>query len=300
MRDSIEFLRSWLFLPGHDKDRHRKIDCKDADISILDLEDFTPKAHLGMARRNIADFLSMLESEYKLGGVRINSLVDGGEEDLQAAIFGGCRLIVVPKVAAVDDVVNVSNIIDNLEKECGLRQYSVNMVANVETASGVVNAGKIVKSTNRIVAMLLSTEDLAADLGLMRTREGTELYDARRRFFLECKAANIHPIDCPYTYADIAGAKLDASTSRKFGYRSKTVVLPEFSAETNKCLLPTPEEMIEAHRFVRAFEAAVRQGKERAESEGRMVERPSYLAARRMIKFEEDRQRFIKFSKEIV
>ena len=69
---------------------------------------------------------------------------------------------------------------------------------------------EIANAASNVTAALMASEDMVADLGAARTREGGELAYARARFLVECRAAGIEAIDCPYTFSDARGAAKDA------------------------------------------------------------------------------------------
>ena len=69
----------------------------------------------------------------------------------------------------------------------------------IESAKGVINAYDIASSAHNIVAMAIGLEDFTADLGVARTKEGTESFVARSRIVLACKAAGIQAIDSVFS-----------------------------------------------------------------------------------------------------
>jgi citrate lyase subunit beta/citryl-CoA lyase len=131
-----------------------------------------------------------------------------------------------------------------------------------------------------VTALLLASEDMVADLGTERSRTGEELAYARSRFLLECRAAGVEAIDCPYTFSDAKGAAADARTAKRLGYRMKSLVDPSHARPINKVLSP---DVNQARRIVAAFEKARAQGKERARVGGALIEVPVYAAAKRVV-----------------
>jgi citrate lyase subunit beta/citryl-CoA lyase len=105
----------------------------------------------------------------------------------------------------------------------------------------------------------------------------------RARFLLECRAAGVEAIDCPYTFSDARGAAAEARRAKRLGYRMKSLVDPAHAAALNRVFSVRPAELARARRVVRAFEAARARGGERARVDGRLVEVPIYAAARRLL-----------------
>jgi citrate lyase subunit beta/citryl-CoA lyase len=129
----------------------------------------------------------------------------------------------------------------------------------------------------------MASEDMVADLGAARTRDGGELAYARARFLVECRAAGIEAIDCPYTFSDARGAAKDARHARSLGYRAKSLVTAAHADAVNRALAPSATEIERARRVVAAFERAREAGRERASVDGALVELPIYAAARRLL-----------------
>ena len=164
-----------------------------------------------------------------------------------------------------------------LEAETG---GAVDLVPNIENAAGLLNAYAIAKASKRVVAALVASEDMAASLGAVRSRRGGELAYVRSRFLVECRAAGVEAIDCPYTFSDVEGAVADARYARRLGYRMKSLVDPSHVAAVNRALTPN---LARARRIVAAFEKARAQGKDRARLVGALIEVPAYAAAKRLL-----------------
>ena len=100
---------------------------------------------------------------------------------------------------------------------------------------------------------------------------------------MECVAAGVVAIDCPYTYSRLPGAEADLTFARRLGYKAKSIVNTDQVALVNRMLTPSSEEIARARATVAAFDAARAQGRDRVEVEGLMVEVPAYHAAKRLL-----------------
>ena len=165
----------------------------------------------------------------------------------------------------------------------GRAEGSTELVPNVELARGLMQTYAICRASERVSACLMASEDLANDLGAERSREGDELAYARARFHVECVAAGVVSIDCPYTWTDPDGVRADAEYARRLGYRAKSAVRADHAAVINEVLTPDADAVAQARRIVAAFEAAQACGDGRAEVDGSMVEVPIYLNAKRLL-----------------
>jgi citrate lyase subunit beta / citryl-CoA lyase len=262
--------RSWLFVAGADEAAHRAAARSGADVSILDLEDFTPPELRPKARAHAAEVLDQWRAQGAYAGVRVNPLDAGGREDLVAVLAGRPDFIMMSKVDSPEQV-------KALEAETG---GAIELVPNVESARGLMRTYDIARSSRRVSALLLASEDMVADLGTARSRRGKELEYARGRFLLECRAAGVEAIDCPYTFSDVEGAEKDARYAKRLGYRMKSLVDPSHARAINRALTPN---LARARKIVAAFERARAQGRDRARLGDALIEVPVYAAAKRLL-----------------
>jgi len=253
-----------------------------ADVLIQELEDFTPPQRRGEARAISAEVIAAWKAAGVVAAVRVNALDGDGMTDLAAVMPGAPDMIMLPKVARPDHMVELDRAVTRLERECGLPPGSTEIVPNIESARGLVAAEAILSASPRIVAGLGNGEDMAADLGAERSHEGSELAYVRMRFLVAARAAGVVPIDLPYTWTDIEGCEADARESRRLGYPAKSAVTPDHCAVINRALTPSPDEASRAARVVEAFEAARARGEARVLVDGSLVELPIYLSAKRL------------------
>ena len=265
--------RTWLFVPGADAAAHDAAAGSGADVLIQELEDFTPPELRPKARRLAAGLYDRWRRAGAIAAVRVNPLESCGREDLAAVMIGRPDIVLMPKVVSPDQV-------RALEQATG---GAVELVPNVETAAGLLNAFQIGKASRKVTAMLVASEDMVADLGTNRSRGGEELAYVRARFLVECRAAGVEAIDCPYTFSDVAGAIRDAKYAKRLGYRMKSLVATGHASPINKVFSVSEFELKNARRIVKAFEQARSQGKGRAKVDGKLVEMPIYSAARRLL-----------------
>ena len=115
------------------------------------------------------------------------------------------------------------------------------------------------------------------------TPDGIELVYCRQRFIVECVAAGVVAVDCPYTWSDIEGAERDTRWARRLGYVAKSLVDPAHAAVINDLLAPDDHELRRARDIVTAFEAARAAGEARVEVDGSLIEVPTYHTAKRLL-----------------
>ena len=265
--------RSWLFVPGADEAAHEAAARSGADVIVLELEDFTPPELRPRARALSREVFDRWRKAGAAAAVRINPLETCGNDDLLGVLAGRPDLIMMSKVASAEQVVS-------LDKATG---RAVELVPNVETAAGLLNTFRIAKASPRVTALLLASEDMVADLGTARSRRGEELAYVRSRFLVECRAAGVEAIDCPYTFSDVKGAVADARYAKRLGYRMKSLVDPSHAKAINRVFTASSKELARARKIVAAFEKARAAGKGRAKVDGALIEVPIYTAAKRLL-----------------
>jgi citrate lyase subunit beta/citryl-CoA lyase len=264
--------RSWLFVPGAEAAAHEAAARSGADVLIQELEDFTPPERRPEARARAAALYDRWRKAGKIAGVRVNPLETCGREDLAEVLKGRPDVVLMSKVVSPEQVKVLASLTTTEE-----------LVPNVETAAGLIRSFEIAKAHPRVVAMLVASEDMVADLGAVRSRRAGELAYVRQRFLVECRAAGVEAIDCPYTFSDVGGAVREAKAAKRLGYRMKSLVVPGHAAAINRVFTASAAEMKHARRIVQAFEDARARGLERARVGGRLVEMPVYSAARRLL-----------------
>jgi citrate lyase subunit beta / citryl-CoA lyase len=276
--------RSWLFVDGADEDALlRAAPASAADVLIQELEDFTPPPLRPKARALAPEVFGAWRAAGFVVGVRINPLEGEGMEDLAAAMRGSPDIVGLPKVAEPEHIVRLEAHIARLEREYGLAEGSTAVWPNIELARGLVQTAAIARASRRTQACLMASEDLAADLGAEREPDGIELAYARQRFLVECVAAGVVAVDCPFTWHDAEGCERDTLWARRLGYRAKSAVALEHAAVINRVLTPSASEVERARAIVTAFEAARAKGEARVIVDGSMVEVPIYYTMRRLL-----------------
>jgi citrate lyase subunit beta/citryl-CoA lyase len=284
--------RSWLFVSGTDAASHAAALASGSDVIVPDLEDFTVPAHRPHAREVIPRLLAACRARGIVAAVRINPLAGDGLADLAAVMRGQPDCVFLPKTAGPAHVAALDDAIGAFERELGIPAGSTEIVPNVETAAGLIHTFAIARGSPRVSACLVASEDMATSLGAERSREATELAYVRQRFLVECVAAGVVAVDCPYTFSDVQGARTDTLWARKMGYKAKSLVLAGHAGAINVALTPSESEVAQARRIVAAFDAARAAGSDVVEVNGTMVEVPTWLNARRLLERYEALQAF--------
>ncbi len=275
--------RSWLFVEGANEEALRTAPASGADVLIQELEDFTPPSERPKARTLAAETYAAWRTAGAVVAVRVNPLAGDGMDDLEAVMKGAPDIVALPKVHGPYHVVALDEAVTRFEREYGLPKGRTRLLPNIESAKGLVSLLAIAAASPRVVACLIASEDLAADLGAERGMDGAELDYARARFLVDCRAAEVVAVDCPFTFRDDDGAAAETLWARRRGYTAKSAVHHAHARIINDILTPSEDAVAQARMVKQRFEAARAKGEARVEVDGALVELPNYLNACRLI-----------------
>lgn len=278
-------LRSLLFLPGNNSNMLINAGILGADGVIFDLEDAVSPDEKDAARilvRNTIKYMDLSCSEVI---VRINSVdTSFWESDISAIMPQKPSLILLPKTNGKEDVLKVCEYMYDLEKTLGMEENSVGLIPLIETALGVENAFQIATCSKRVKALFLGAEDLTADLGCKRTKEGREIEYARCRLVVAARAAGIDVFDTPFTDVnDDEGVFDDANLAKNLGFTGKAAISPRHIEVINSVFSPSLEEIDYAYEVIDAIKEAKQQGKGAIALRGKMIDAPIVQRAEKTI-----------------
>ena len=177
----------------------------------------------------------------------------------------------------------------SLEREQGLAVGTVGILLMVETARGVLNAYELAmagaeQGGPRVQALCLGGEDLAWDLGAVRTKQGAEIAQARAQMVLAARAAGSVAIDTVYTdLADLEGLQAEARQARELGCSGKLLIHPAQIEPVHQAFAPSEEEVAHARRVLEAFEEAGTRGDGVIALDGQMIDAPVVARAREVL-----------------
>lgn len=251
--------RSRLYLPGNEPKYFINAGLHAPDAVILDLEDSVHAAEKDAARfvvRNALRSVDFLAAERM---VRINQL-PLGLADLEEIIPQAPDLILIPKVETAEQVTEIDGRITAI---CGREHIDrpIWLMPILESALGIENAFLIAKASPRNCALTIGLEDYTADLGVVKTREGSETLYARRRLVNAARAAGLAAIDSVFgDVGDMDALKLWAERSRAMGFEGMGCIHPLQIRILHQAFAPSALEIEKALRIVAAFEEARKQG----------------------------------------
>lgn len=282
--DMKKLRRTMLFMPGNNPGMLLNAPILGADSVILDLEDAVSLTEKDSARILVREAIKNLDYSNVELTVRVNPLdTEFGPKDIDTITRVKPDTLMVPK-ADPKEIKLADEMISKIEKEEGFEEGSIKIIPLIETAYGLENIYDVIKSSERIVAVLLGGEDLTSDLGIKRTKEGEEIFYARNRVATACRASRIDAVDTPFTDTnDYEGLRKDTSKAKSIGMTGKAAINPRQIDTIHSVFAPAEDEIKHAKRVLDAMEEAKKEGKGVFSLDGKMVDAPVLNRARNTV-----------------
>jgi citrate lyase subunit beta/citryl-CoA lyase len=263
--------RTYLFVPGNRPDRFGKALASGADAVVLDLEDAVAADAKDVAREAVRAWAAeATPADRARAVVRTNGLGSPhAARDLAAVAEAGLNAVMLPKTESVDDVAAVRSAAPD-----------VVVLALVESARGIAAVEGIAAAPG-VVRLVFGTLDYALDLDLDLEDASDGLSYAAGRLAVAARCAGIAtPVggvtpqlgDEPRLLADLAW-------SRRQGFGAKLCIHPSQVAAIHAAFTPTRQAVERARRVLEADAGSPGA----ARLDGRMIDRPVVLAARRTL-----------------
>ncbi|WP_454052637.1 HpcH/HpaI aldolase/citrate lyase family protein [Clostridium sp. Marseille-Q7071] len=267
--------RTMLFMPGNNPGMLQNAGILGADSVILDLEDAVSLTEKDSARILVREAIKNVDYSNVEVVVRINPLsTEYANEDIDVIARVKPDALMVPK-ATEEELEEIDKRLTKIENEEGFEAKSIKLVPIVESAYGVENVYTIIKASDRIVGVLLGGEDYTSDMGIKRTKVGEEIFYARNRVAIACRAMKVDAIDTPFTDTnDSEGLLVDTTKAKSLGMTGKASINPRQIDGIHSVFAPTASEIRHAERVLEAMEEAEKEGKGVFSLDGKMVDAP--------------------------
>lgn len=270
--------RSFQFVPSNNPGMLQSADILGADSIIFDLEDAVALTEKDAARELLKSALLTFDYSKIERVVRVNPPdTEFGVKDMEKLKGLPVDSYLIPKAT-----VKTMKMAIELAKKT---EFKGSLIPLLETAQGVEEAYEIIMLDDSIDGVLLGGEDLTADLGVVRTKEGNEINYARTRVVSAGKAKAITIIDTPFTDTeDLEGLKKDTQYAKSLGFNSKASISPRHLDIIHEVLSPTKKEILYALEVMDASELAKKEGRGVFSLKGKMVDAPIMTRATNTIK----------------
>ncbi|TGE39647.1 CoA ester lyase [Desulfosporosinus fructosivorans] len=267
--------RSMLFMPGNNPGMLQDAAILGADSIILDLEDAVSLTEKDSARILVREAIKTIDYSEVEVVVRVNPLdTEFGPHDVDMIARVKPDTLLIPK-ANEEQIKLVDKMLDQIESEEGYLAGSIKLIALIETAVGLETVYNVIQASTRVVGVLLGGEDLTADLGIARTREGEEIFYARNKVATACRALKVDSIDTPFTDTDdYEGLAEDTAKAKSLGMTGKSAINPRQIEIIHSVFAPSEAELNHALRVLDAMEEAEKEGKGVFALDGKMIDAP--------------------------
>ena len=275
-------LRSVLYMPSSNERALEKAKSIACDGLILDLEDAVAPDAKPAAREAAAAAAASGDYGRRTVTIRVNGLgTQWHDADIVAASQAGPAAIVVPKVDSVDDV---ARLVTAMEK-AGAPDHT-RLWAMVETPVAILDALAIARSSERIGAFVLGTNDLVKELYAEHVPGRAPILPSLHTALLAGRAAGIAVIDGVYNdVKDTEGFLVECEQGRQMGFDGKTLIHPGQVEGANRAFAPSEQAVEDARGLIAAWEDG--KGAGVVTFNGRMVENLHVESARRTLAIDE-------------
>ncbi|RPI27261.1 MAG: CoA ester lyase [Chloroflexota bacterium] len=277
--------RALLYMPGDDMHKIQKATTLGVDCICMDMEDGVALSRKAEARQTIAHALDSLDFGRSERQARINPVGSGLEgDDLTAVLPSRPDTIVVPKVESADQVRWVSEQIAAVEAATGWPEGGIRMIVLVETAGGIVRLKEIASADPRLEALIFGSEDLASDMGAIRTQAGWEIFYARSAVVTHAAAYDLQAIDMVYIdFRDTEGLRRESVQGAQMGFAGKQIIHPNQVGPVQAAFTPEDSEIAYAQKVMAAFKENQKAGLGAFALDGKMIDAPIVKAAERVL-----------------
>ena len=257
-----------------------------ADTVIFDLEDAVSISEKDAARQLVHNAIKRLDYPCEVAA-RINHIqTPFGLSDLQAILPAKPDLIRLPKAESADDIKIIDQIITEAETMNGFAAGSIQMMAAIETAKGLMHAYEIATASPRMVALAIGGEDFIADLKTSRSKGGQELFVARSHLLLAARAAGLQAIDSVFTDANDEETFIaETQMIKGLGFDGKSVINPRQVRLVKEIFSPTEKEIKHAERVLSAYKEALGRNSGVIALDGKMIDTPIVNRAERVLAY---------------
>ena len=276
--------RSILYVPGNVPKFIDKAHERGADCVLVDLEDSVQPAQKPEARAMLPDTMEKVARGGADVAVRINRPLRLALPDIEAAVRPGLSALFVTKTEGVQHLRLLDEVVTELERERGMKVGSVGFAAMHEHPRALTELNDIAERGPRVIAMMLGGEDFALETGSVPGDETLEL--PKRMVAFAAQAHGVPVIGILGTvadYSDPTAYRKSAERARRFGFSGGTCIHPGLVASLNEAFTPTADEVAYARKLIAADEKAAAEGRGSFSVDGKMIDIPVIVRARRLI-----------------
>jgi citrate lyase subunit beta/citryl-CoA lyase len=271
--------RSVLYMPSSNERALDKAKTLPADAIIFDLEDAVAPDAKESARPMAVAAASSGEYGSKELTIRCNGLdTPWGADDIAAAARSGASAVVIPKVASVEYVEQVSRLLNAAGAPDTMAIWPM-----IETPTAIFDVRHIAAHP-RVAVLVMGTNDLARELraGLVPGRH--PLVPHLATALAAAREAGKVILDGVYNdVKNLEGFRDECVQGAEMGFDGKTLIHPGQVDIANDVWAPSDADVEHARKVIAAFDEAVREGRGVITVDGRMIENLHVANAQRTL-----------------
>lgn len=274
-----------LFMPGDSLRKITKGTTIAVDTIVMDLEDGVALNRKDEARQTVIEACQTLDFGHRERLIRINPpRTEFVADDMAAVLEAQPDGVVIPKVESAQDLLDIDKQLEIAEHQHSWPAGSIRILALIESAMGVLMLPHIVSATPRLAALMFGAEDLAGDIGAIRTPAGHEIAYARSAVVTAAAAYKIDALDTLFIdFTNPDGLARDCQLGKEMGFCGKMAIHPKQIDIINQCFSPSPEDINHATRLIQAHDQHQAAGTGAFAFEGKMIDMPMIRAAQKIL-----------------
>jgi citrate lyase subunit beta/citryl-CoA lyase len=272
--------RSVLYMPAANERALEKAKTIPADAIIFDLEDAVAPDAKEAARANAVAAANSDEYGSRELTIRCNGLdTPWGVDDLAAAAQSLAAAVVIPKVASVDYLDQVSARLDAAGANADMKIWAM-----VETPTAIFDVRSIAAHW-RVAVLVMGTNDLARELRSSLATAGRHpLVPHLATALAGAREAGKVILDGVFNdVKDLDGFRTECVQGFEMGFDGKTLIHPGQVEICNDVWAPSADDIEHARGLIAAFEEGIAAGKGVVTYNGRMIENLHVANAQRLL-----------------
>lgn len=276
--------RSVLYVPAGNQRAIDKSASIDADWIIFDLEDSVGIDNKADARAALVNAFTARQFGHSHAAIRCNA-VESNEFLADITAIAACcpDAVLLPKVSAAGDV----QLFSEQAAAAGLSENTKSWFM-VETAGGLVNLDKIIRSAAEIPwslsTLVVGHNDIASETGVSLEHDRRYMIPWLMQVVLHAKQAELQVLDSVWNnFRDLVGFEKEARQAKDMGFDGKTLIHPAQVEPATRLFSPTDDEIARAMLIVNTFAQPEHQQSNVLAIEGEMVERLHLQQAQRLL-----------------
>lgn len=274
-----------MFVPGNNAGMLKDAHIYGADSLMFDLEDSVSLHEKDTARFLVYQAIKTVDYQGTEIVVRINGLdTPHGRDDIEAVVRAGVDVVRLPKTETPQDIKDVEEVIEEVERKIGREIGSTKMMAAIESPLGAMSAYEIAKASKRLIGIAIGAEDYVTSMKTNRSPEGIELLGARSQIVMAARAAGIYALDTVFSDVDDEeGLVRETKLIKQLGFDGKSVINPRQIQTVHDIFTPSEKEIQKAIDVKIAIKEAEEKGSGVIALNGKMIDKPIVERAERVL-----------------